>query len=300
MPVAYRCKLCNYESAKRWTGPCPGRGCWSNIRTVNTDDPNAESAHIVDGDPMPLGDAVTTVREIPRIETGVHAIDCAVARHYDGGLGELESPGFARGGVYLFTGSPGSGKTTLLLQALQGAASLHEDVLYVSGEENTEQIARKAKPLGKMPARLMFVHESDLDRILDILDEHDSDMVVIDSAQTLVVAAEGHELEPGSAASIKIAIRMLSKFAKATETCVVLIGHVTKDGSISGPRALEHYVDVVMHLQSIGQSDRRELQVPYKNRFGEAGRRISMLMTGAGLVAALDDNPEPPVLRSVP
>jgi RecA/RadA recombinase len=245
-----------------------------DIRQVNEDIPGAQPSEVQDGEVVSLQDAVDQVVEIPRIETGLLGMDYV--------LGNRHQVGFAKNGLYLLTGDPGSGKTTVLIQTLQAAARLRYDALYITGEQTVGDLALRARSFGKIPARMVAVRETDLDVILDIIDERQPAIVVVDSAQTIFV---DDELEVGGAASIKVAIRELMKAAKETNTTIIVIGHVTKGGAIGGPKALEHYVDCSFHLSGTKTSSVRTLRCDSKNRFGDTPRQARFTMTDAGLAA---------------
>jgi RecA/RadA recombinase len=274
MPVAYKCRGCGIVKPLKWTFRCPGCGTFHDIRQVNEDIPGAQPSEVQDGEVVSLQDAIDQVVEIPRIETGLLGMDYV--------LGNRHQVGFAKNGLYLLTGDPGSGKTTLLIQTLQAAARLRYDALYITGEQTVGDLALRARSFGKIPARFVAVRETDLDVILDIIDERQPAIVVVDSAQTIFV---DDELEVGGAASIKVAIRELMKAAKETNTTIIVIGHVTKGGAIGGPKALEHYVDCSFHLSGTKTSSVRTLRCDSKNRFGDTPRQARFAMADAGLVA---------------
>ena len=277
MPVAHKCRGCGYTSAKRWIERCPECGRFFNIRQVNADIPGAEIAEPVDGEVISLSDAIAHVVEVPRIETGIVGID-----HVLGG-------GFAKNSLNLICGDPGCGKTCLILQAFQALAKLHYNTLYVTGEQTVNDLALRAKSFGKFSARMVAVRETDLDTILDIIDDRKPDIVAIDSLQTLFI---DDDLEIGGSMSIKIAVRELMKYAKDEGVAIVLVGHVTKGGAIGGPRALEHFVDVNLWLAGNKSDPKRVLRVDSKNRFGETPRQAVFEMTEKGLVEVHEPNPE--------
>lgn len=297
MPIAWKCRSCGHEQVKKWSGFCPGCCLPYDVRQINSDLPGAQIAEPIDGDVIPFSDAVTQVIELPRIETNIAGVDYVL-----GG-------GFAKNGLYLLCGSPGSGKTTVLLQVCQALSKLRHDVLYVTGEQTVNDLALRAKAFGKFNSRMSAVRETDLDAILDILDERKPALAVIDSIQTIFVS---DDLESGSSMSIKVAVREFMKFAKEQGIAIVLIGHITKGGAIGGPQALNHYVDCSLFLEGRKESSKRILRCDQKNRFaGKDGTPVKSKfdMTEVGLVEAVEEeeseeeSPEPtspPELKSVP
>lgn len=199
-------------------------------------------------------------------------------------LGEGEYFGFTldSDGRFLLGDFTVTHNTTVLIQTLQAAARLRYDALYITGEQTVGDLALRARSFGKIPARMVAVRETDLDVILDIIDERQPAIVVVDSAQTIFV---DDELEVGGAASIKVAIRELMKAAKETNTTIIVIGHVTKGGAIGGPKALEHYVDCSFHLSGTKTSKIRTLRCDSKNRFGDTPRQARFTMGDDGLTA---------------
>lgn len=235
----------------------------------------AEETEPVDGEVISLQDAINHVVAVPRIETGIVGIDYVVGNRTEGG--------FAQNGLYLLCGDPGGGKTTLLLQAFLGIAKRRYPALFITGEQEVKDVAVRAKNFGKFPGKMMIAKETDLDTILDIIEEHEPAIVGIDSAQTLFV---DEDFEIGGGSTIKIAIRELKKIAKQRDVAVVIIGHITKGGAISGPRALEYFVDCNLYLSGRKNDNRRTLKCEFKNRYGETPRQAEFIMTEAGLVPA--------------
>lgn len=286
-PVAFQCRGCKGPNPplpkKWWNKPCPNCGRWYNIKEVYADIPGAAEAEPIDGEPISLQDAINHAVEVPRIESDMEGLDYVL-----GG-------GFASNGIYLLCGDPGVGKTTVVLQILRNIALLRRDTLYVTGEQFVSDIALRAKSFGKFPGRMAVMRETSLDRIIEIAEDKKPRVLAIDSAQTLVVVNElGRDLDVGSATSIKTAARILTEFSKANGICVIMIGHVTKDGAISGPRSLEHYVDCSLYLAGNETNPARVLRCDAKNRYGQTPRRAEFLMTQGGLVEAAPEEVEPP------
>jgi DNA repair protein RadA/Sms len=187
--------------------------------------------------------------------------------------------GLVRGGVVLLGGDPGIGKSTLLLQALaQLAAGC--TTLYVSGEESAQQIALRARRLGLRAAGLKILAEIQLERILAALAAEKPDVAVIDSIQTLY--SEALQSAPGSVAQVRECAAQLTRFAKTAGTALLLVGHVTKEGAIAGPRVLEHIVDSVLYFEGDTHSSFRLVRA-IKNRFGAVNELGVFAMTDRGL-----------------
>jgi DNA repair protein RadA/Sms len=187
--------------------------------------------------------------------------------------------GLVHGGVVLLGGDPGIGKSTLLLQALCHMA-ITRDVLYVSGEESARQIALRAKRLALVVKEVHLLTEIQLERIQVVLAERKPDVAVIDSIQT--VYSETLQSAPGSVAQVRECASQLTRFAKASGSCIILVGHVTKEGALAGPRVLEHMVDTVLYFEGDTQSSFRLIRA-FKNRFGAVNELGVFAMTEKGL-----------------
>jgi DNA repair protein RadA/Sms len=205
--------------------------------------------------------------EEPRRETGIGELD----RVLGGGL--------VRGAVILLGGDPGIGKSTLLLQALS-LLSASCATLYVSGEESAQQVALRARRLGLPPAGLKVLAEIQLEKILAALGSEKRDVAVIDSIQT--VYSEALQSAPGSVAQVRECAAQLTRFAKTSGTTLLLVGHVTKEGAIAGPRVLEHMVDSVLYFEGDTHSSFRLVRA-IKNRFGAVNELGVFAMTDRGL-----------------
>lgn len=266
---SFACSSCG-SVYNRWQGKCDDCGDWNTIQ---------EHASSVSGAPTGLsqkkGSAVNLVAlseplaESPRRMSGIAELDRALG----GGL--------VPGSAILVGGDPGIGKSTLLLQAM-GALSLKgEDCIYISGEEATAQIQMRAKRLGLSGAPLKLGCETSLRNILTTLDEGVAPKaVVIDSIQTLF--ADHVESAPGTVSQVRVCAHELISFAKRRGTVVLIVGHVTKDGQIAGPRVLEHMVDTVLYFEGDRGHQFRILRA-VKNRFGGTDEIGVFEMTGAGL-----------------
>ncbi|MCH6585159.1 MAG: DNA repair protein RadA, partial [Proteobacteria bacterium] len=205
--------------------------------------------------------------EEPRYSTGVAEFD----RVLGGGL--------VHGSVVLLGGDPGIGKSTLLLQALCHMSSMR-DVLYVSGEESARQVALRAKRLALVVKEVHLLTEIHLERIQAVLAERKPDVAVIDSIQS--VYSETLQSASGSIAQVRECAAQLTRLAKTSGTCIILVGHVTKEGALAGPRVLEHMVDTVLYFEGDTQSSFRLIRA-FKNRFGAVNELGVFAMTEKGL-----------------
>jgi DNA repair protein RadA/Sms len=205
--------------------------------------------------------------EVPRQPTGVSEFD----RVLGGGL--------VSGGVVLIGGDPGIGKSTLLLQTLCHIGSARK-AIYVSGEESPQQIAMRAKRLGLDASPISLLAEINLEKIISMLQKHKPDIAVIDSIQT--VYSEALQSAPGSVAQVRECSAQLTRLAKQAGITVILVGHVTKEGALAGPRVLEHIVDTVLYFEGDQSSSFRLIRA-FKNRFGAVNELGVFAMTEKGL-----------------
>ncbi|PPD58178.1 DNA repair protein RadA [Dehalogenimonas etheniformans] len=250
--VVFVCSGCGQESAK-WQGKCPGCGEWNTlfeqtVAVVKSPSSRRTNANV----PQPLTEIEITGHERIALQMG------EVNRVLGGGL--------VPGSLSLVGGEPGIGKSTLLLQVgAQMAERSKVPVLYVSGEETRPQIKMRAKRLGINGDRLYILNETDLDAVIAEMDKLSPGLVVIDSIQT--VYAPDIEMAPGGVSQVRECAARLVTWAKASQTPVMIAGHVTKDGAIAGPRLLEHIVDTVLYLEGEPFSSYRILR-SVKNRYG--------------------------------
>ncbi|STQ90475.1 DNA repair protein RadA [Iodobacter fluviatilis] len=263
---SFICQLCGATSSK-WQGQCPGCGEWNTLQegVAETAASTRFQSLAADGAIRQLSDVEAA--EIPRIATGMAELD----RVLGGGL--------VPGGVVLIGGDPGIGKSTLLLQAMTLLAA-ERPVLYVSGEESPQQIALRAKRLGLPAGKVALYAEIGLDKILLALEKVGPQVAVIDSIQT--VYSEALTSAPGSVAQVRECAAQLTRYAKRTGTTIFLVGHVTKDGAIAGPRVLEHIVDAVLYFEGDTHSSFRLIRA-IKNRFGAVNELGVFAMTDKGL-----------------
>ena len=250
--LQYVCQNCAYASPK-WLGKCPSCGEWNTF--VEEMQAAAPSAAVRTAGPAAVPVPITEVPESqePRISTGREELD----RVLGGGL--------VPGSLVLVGGEPGIGKTTLLSEVCNVLARDGRTVLYVSGEESAAQIKLRAQRLGVASPHLLVLAENDLDAILSAAEQTRPQAIVIDSIQT--VYTPSLPSAPVSVAQVRESTAELLRFAKGTGTAVLLVGHVTKEGQIAGPRVLEHIVDTVLYFEGDRQHAYRILRAT-KNRFG--------------------------------
>jgi len=264
--TVYACTECGGSSPK-WQGQCPHCGVWNTlVETVAT--PTAVRFESVAG----TRSAITSLssvkaQENTRIATGLEEFD----RVLGGGL--------VPGGVVLIGGDPGIGKSTLLLQAGAALGAAHR-TLYVTGEESVEQVALRAQRLGLVNAPVELLAEVQLEAIVGAISATQPEVVVVDSIQT--VYSEALQSAPGSVAQVRECAAQLTRLAKQRGIVVILVGHVTKEGAIAGPRVLEHIVDTVLYFEGDPHSSFRLVRA-IKNRFGAANELGVFGMTERGL-----------------
>lgn len=267
--TAFICTECGAQSL-RWQGQCPQCSAWNTLveSVVEQGGGGASRFAALAGATSRLQSlAELEPREAPRVPTGIEEFD----RVLGGGL--------VPGGVVLIGGDPGIGKSTLLLQALSGlAASL--PAVYVSGEESGEQVALRAQRLQLEASPLQMLAEINLERILTTLREAKPKIAVIDSIQT--VYSEALQSAPGSVAQVRECAAQLTRYAKQSGTTLIVVGHVTKDGTLAGPRVLEHIVDTVLYFEGDTHSSFRLVRA-FKNRFGAVNELGVFAMTDRGL-----------------
>jgi DNA repair protein RadA/Sms len=269
--TAYICTECGAASPK-WQGQCPGCGLWNTLVESIAEPAGATGAAsryaALAGSGRLQDLAEVKPREEPRQPTGIEEFD----RVLGGGL--------VPGGVVLIGGDPGIGKSTLLLQALSRLAEGGQSVLYVSGEESAEQVALRARRLLLPVGGLRLLPEISLEKITATLLEIRPLIAVIDSIQT--VYSEALTSAPGSVAQVRECAAQLTRLAKQSGTCVIFVGHVTKEGALAGPRVLEHMVDTVLYFEGDTNSSFRLIRA-FKNRYGAVNELGVFAMTDKGL-----------------
>jgi len=262
------CTSCGNESRK-WLGQCPACGSWNSYATQPK--PPRRKAGADGGARRPVAPIAVTAAAAsaaPRVLTGIDGVD----RVLGGGLVE--------GSLVLVAGEPGIGKSTLLLQVAAAMARDVGPVVYVTGEESPQQVALRAERIGAMEPRLTLLTETSCDSVVEHLAETPPSLVVVDSVQTMVM--EDVDAVAGSVSQVRQVAARFQQLAKQSGVPVVLVGHVTKDGMIAGPKLLEHLVDVVLSLDGEPGHDLRVLRAG-KNRFGTVSDLALFSMTGCGL-----------------
>ena len=262
----YSCSECGGASPK-WLGKCPHCGAWNTLQETRADSPSAHRFQSLTGTQPVATLSEIVVAEVARTPTGQEELDRAL-----GG-------GIVAGGVVLIGGDPGIGKSTLLLQAAD-SLSRQLKVLYITGEESGAQVALRARRLGLDGRQVRVLAEIGLEKILFALQSEAPDFCVIDSIQTLY--SEALTSAPGSVAQVRECAAQLTRHAKAVGTSLVLVGHVTKDGTLAGPRVLEHIVDTVLYFEGDTHSSFRLVRA-IKNRFGAVNEIGVFAMTEKGL-----------------
>lgn len=264
----YACTECG-ASASKWQGKCPGCGGWNTLveTLVETVPANGKRFAALGGVAHLQALADIEAREEDRLPTGMGEFD----RVLGGGL--------VAGGVVLIGGDPGIGKSTLLLQALT-ALAVRQPVLYVSGEESGQQVALRARRLALNTGGLKLLAEINLEKILAVLQAERPCVAVIDSIQTLW--SEQLSSAPGSVAQVRECAAQLTRLAKQTGMTIILVGHVTKEGALAGPRVLEHIVDTVLYFEGDAHSRFRLIRA-VKNRYGAVNEIGVFAMTDRGL-----------------
>ena len=275
--TAFFCKECGYESAK-WSGQCPSCKAWNtfveepvvkekNVKgIVNINAKYHETAGVKKAAPVRLSSV--TAADTDRIKTDI----CELDRVLGGGIVE--------GSLVLVGGDPGIGKSTLLLQMCYNLAKNGNSVLYISGEESLGQIKLRAQRVGEASDNLMVLCETSLDTIENVLENVKPQIVVIDSIQTMYREEVG--AAPGSVSQVRETTAVLMQLAKGLNISIFIVGHVTKEGTVAGPRVLEHMVDTVLQFEGDQQYMYRILR-SMKNRFGSTSEIGIYEMLQSGL-----------------
>lgn len=262
----YVCQACGGSSPK-WQGQCPACDAWNTLEESLAETANHRFQGLAKSIPRQRLVSIEA-QDSPRLPTGIVELD----RVLGGGL--------VAGGVVLLGGDPGIGKSTLLLQALAELSMQGVDVLYSSGEESAAQIALRAQRISLNAPQLEILAEIQLEKLLLSVEAAQPQVLVVDSIQTLY--SEAFTSAPGSVAQVRECAAQLTRLAKSSGICILLVGHVTKDGHLAGPRVLEHIVDTVLYFEGDTHSSFRLVR-SIKNRFGAVNELGVFAMTEKGL-----------------
>ncbi len=261
------CKECGYESAK-WMGQCPGCKEWNTF----VEEPGVRKGNKIQRVSAQAAQATTlaniSMAQEERISTGMEELD----RVLGGGI--------ISGSLVLVGGDPGIGKSTLLLQVCRNLSLLQKRVLYISGEESLKQIKLRAMRIGEFNDNLLLLCETNLDTIEQTIKEVSPDVVMIDSIQTMY--REEVSSAPGSVSQVRESTNVLMQIAKGMGISIFIVGHVTKEGVVAGPRVLEHMVDTVLYFEGDRHASYRILR-GVKNRFGSTNEMGVFEMRESGL-----------------
>ena len=270
--IVYFCQECGYESSK-WMGQCPGCRQWNTFveETVVTKTSGKSIREHVKNNPASLTEI--SLEEEDRITTGMQELD----RVLGGGL--------VKGSLTLVGGDPGIGKSTLLLQVCRNLSADERKVLYVSGEESLKQIKIRANRIGTFSEHLKLLCETSLEAIEETIRHTKPDVVVIDSIQTMY--HESISSAPGSVSQVREATSLFLQLAKGLNISIFIVGHVTKEGTVAGPRVLEHMVDTVLYFEGDRHASYRILR-GVKNRFGSTNEIGVFDMEASGLKEVLN------------
>lgn len=290
--TGFFCKECGYESSK-WTGQCPACKEWNtmveepiavkttSVKTSGISRTAAGPKQINAAKPALLSEI--SLDEQDRMQTGYQELD------------RVLGSGIVAGSLVLVGGDPGIGKSTLLLQVCRNLAAGGKKVLYISGEESLKQIKLRANRIGQIAGDLLFLCETNLDVIEGTIQDTKPDVVVIDSIQTMF--REDISSAPGSVSQVRESTNLLMQIAKGLGIAVFIVGHVTKEGVVAGPRVLEHMVDTVLYFEGERNASYRILR-GVKNRFGSTNEIGVFEMAEAGLIEV--ENPSEYMLNGRP
>ena len=275
--LSYTCTVCGAETTK-WFGQCPDCGSWNTLEESAPKIQTAAGFGAADKKPLKqrsgTGSRAMTFAEI---EAGKQT-------YFTTGISELDrvlGGGLVDGSLLLFGGEPGIGKSTLLLQVCHALSLAGKRVLYITGEESARQVKLRASRLGADRSEMLVLAENAMDAIEEKLNEIQPDYAVIDSIQTMYRPEMASA--PGSVSQIRESTSLLMRYAKTNGCTMMLVGHVTKEGAIAGPRVLEHMVDVVLSFEGDHQHEYRLLRAN-KNRFGSVNELGVFEMTAQGMI----------------
>ncbi len=264
---SFVCQSCGSVHSK-WAGRCDSCGQWNTLVEEITSHNERPAHKRKKGRTLDFVDLGGKSAELPRLKTGIAELD------------RVTGGGLVPGSALLVGGDPGIGKSTLLLQATGKLAAAGYKTAYISGEESTGQVRRRAKRLGVAETPVSLASETSLGPIIDGLMVERPDVIIIDSIQTLWTDQLG--AAPGTVAQVRACAQELTRYAKKRGACVILVGHVTKDGQIAGPRVVEHMVDAVLYFEGDRAHQFRILRA-HKNRFGPTDEIGVFEMAESGL-----------------
>lgn len=276
------CKECGYESAK-WQGQCPGCHAWNTFVEEKVKVGAKGNVKQPKDAVSPMGILQVTTAEESRVQTGMRELD----RVLGGGI--------VKGSLVLVGGDPGIGKSTILLQMCRNLVHQNVNVLYVSGEESLSQIKMRAERIGVFEKDMLLLCDNDMDNIERVITKSNASVVIIDSIQTMVVEEVG--TAPGTVTQVREVTARLMQVAKQYGIAIFIVGHVTKEGNVAGPRTLEHMVDSVLYFEGDRNHGFRILR-GVKNRFGSTNEIGVFTMTEKGLEEV--DNPSQALLNGRP
>ncbi len=291
--TVFFCQNCGYESSK-WMGQCPSCKEW-NTMVEEVVKPQAKNARTGLG----AATAPDKGRHTQIVPKSLKDIELTKEDRADTHIGELNrvlGGGLVKGSLTLVGGDPGIGKSTLLLQAARNMSEDGHSILYISGEESLQQIKIRANRVGEFTDDLKFLCETNLDIIEEVITRVNPEVVIIDSIQTMF--SENVSAAPGSVSQVREATAILLRIAKSMNISTFIVGHVTKEGTVAGPRVLEHMVDTVLYFEGDRQASYRVLRA-VKNRFGSTNEIGVFEMRESGLAEVknpsefmLDGRPE--------
>ncbi|MCD6192264.1 MAG: DNA repair protein RadA [Candidatus Aminicenantes bacterium] len=278
--VSFVCQSCGFQTPK-WMGRCPSCGEWNTLIEEVVEEESSPGLSLTSSAPVLYGEIKEVTQQ--RIQTGINDFN------------QVLGGGIVKGSLVLIGGEPGIGKSTLMLQISRDLASHQKKVLYVSGEESLEQIKLRGERLGLRQEKIYFFSETILERILQAVENLSPEILILDSVQT--VYSSQLTSSPGTISQVREVANRIFRQAKAREMATFLIGHITKEGTLAGPKSLEHIVDVVLSFEGERDHSYRVLRV-LKNRFGPVSELAIFEMSEEGLKSV--ENPSAFFLRERP
>ena len=268
----YECNYCGAQSLK-WSGRCLECGKWGTLELQNMEGREEEKKQQIKQTPPASVMDLTDIeeKELPRLESGMEEVD----RVLGGGV--------VPGSLILLSGDPGIGKSTLAAQVADSIVKKHKKekkVIYISGEESAQQVKQRLDRLNCDPGGIKFINDVNVEKILSSLEQTPPSLLIVDSIQTLY--SSDNDSEAGSVSQIRTIASKFMEFSKEKNTAVILIGHITKDGQLAGPKSLEHIVDTVLYLESELTQKSYCLLRGTKNRFGSVNEVGVFEMAGDG------------------